>query len=312
MTNQIEKFIQFLSEPGITAQFQCICGIKENDASSEHGEPRSPRSSTSSDLSNKSTSVSNGMDVAANLENGSRYSCHGNKRKTGTASTKFTNNVDDRTGNLMSSGTFRTPERENVHLSHSGLNGMVSSTRSSNSFKNGSEKNMVNQFASKINNIQNNFSNEYKYDKKMNIYSHKGLIGNHINGRIKESSMSSTYIIKYPFLYYLFSFGASLGNETFYVLFFSFTLWNFDNYVIRRVLIVWTVIMYAGQAAKDIIRWPRPKSPPVIRLEDRYELEFGMPSTHAMVGVAIPFSLLIFMSGRYEVICNIIILKLVC
>ena len=53
---------------------------------------------------------------------------------------------------------------------------------------------------------------------------------------------------------------------------------------------------------KDIIRWPRPSSPPVIRLEDRYALEYGMPSTHAMVGVAIPFGLLLASLYRYNLI----------
>ena len=32
-----------------------------------------------------------------------------------------------------------------------------------------------------------------------------------------------------------------------------------------------------GQGLKDIICWPRPASPPVIRLEKKWELEYGMP-----------------------------------
>jgi hypothetical protein len=103
------------------------------------------------------------------------------------------------------------------------------------------------------------------------------------------------------FLYYLFSFGANLGNEVFYCAFFPFWLWNVDGYVGRRVCFIWCAIMYFGQAAKDIIRWPRPASPPVVRMEKRYELEYGMPSTHAMIGVAVPFSLLVFTWNRYEV-----------
>ena len=51
-----------------------------------------------------------------------------------------------------------------------------------------------------------------------------------------------------------------------------------------------------------MIRWPRPAAPPVIRLEDRYALEYGMPSTHAMVGVAIPFGLLLASLHRYNLI----------
>ena len=57
--------------------------------------------------------------------------------------------------------------------------------------------------------------------------------------------------------------------------------------------------MYIGQALKDIIRWNRPKSPPVVVLEPEYSLEYGMPSTHAMVGFALPFSVFIFTQSRY-------------
>lgn len=142
-----------------------------------------------------------------------------------------------------------------------------------------------------------------------NIFAYETLVNHNGNGMEQktrqEGQKCTTSALKYtvenPLLYYVFSFGANLGNEIFYILFFSSTLWNFDSFVIRKLLIMWCVIMYFGQATKDIIKWPRPKSPPVVRLEDRYELEYGMPSTHAMVGVAIPFGMIIFMSGRYEV-----------
>jgi len=58
--------------------------------------------------------------------------------------------------------------------------------------------------------------------------------------------------------------------------------------------------MYIGQALKDVIRWPRPASPPVVSLEPEYAIEYGMPSTHAMVGMALPVSMLIFTVERYE------------
>lgn len=59
--------------------------------------------------------------------------------------------------------------------------------------------------------------------------------------------------------------------------------------------------MYVGQAAKDVIKWPRPASPPVFRLEKKYAFEYGMPSTHAMVGVGLPFLTFILTTNRYEV-----------
>ena len=106
--------------------------------------------------------------------------------------------------------------------------------------------------------------------------------------------------IKNAFLYYLFSFGASLGGEMFYLTFYPFTLWNIDSRLCRQLVIVWHILMYFGQLAKDFIKWPRP-GPPAVKLEERFEMEYGMPSTHTIVGTCIPFSLLILTSKTYEV-----------
>lgn len=51
----------------------------------------------------------------------------------------------------------------------------------------------------------------------------------------------------------------------------------------------------------NVSRLPRPASPPVVRMEKRYELEYGMPSTHAMIGLAFPWAFLYFTIQRYEV-----------
>jgi len=59
--------------------------------------------------------------------------------------------------------------------------------------------------------------------------------------------------------------------------------------------------MYIGQATKDIVKLPRPASPPVIQLEKQYALEYGMPSTHAMVGAGIPFAVFFLTKERYIV-----------
>lgn len=54
-----------------------------------------------------------------------------------------------------------------------------------------------------------------------------------------------------------------------------------------------------GQGFKDIIRWPRPGYP-VKKLQEKWAIEYGMPSTHAMVGVSIPFSVLFYTMDRYQ------------
>lgn len=102
-------------------------------------------------------------------------------------------------------------------------------------------------------------------------------------------------------LYWLFLLGTGFGDEAFYSLFFTFWFWSVDGAVGRRVVAVWAICMYIGQSLKDIIRWPRPSSPPVVKMERKWELEYGMPSTHAIVGAAVPLAILIFTSSRYQV-----------
>jgi len=108
------------------------------------------------------------------------------------------------------------------------------------------------------------------------------------------------YEITNYFWYLLFRLGSQLGDETFYAFFFSFWFWNIDGAVGRRVILVWNLVMYIGQGMKDIIRWPRPAMPPVVQLETKWALEYGMPSTHAMIGLSVPASVIIFTINRYQ------------
>uniref|UniRef100_A0A8C3X0S7 Sphingosine-1-phosphate phosphatase 2 n=1 Tax=Catagonus wagneri TaxID=51154 RepID=A0A8C3X0S7_9CETA len=108
------------------------------------------------------------------------------------------------------------------------------------------------------------------------------------------------YIVKNYFYYYLFRFSAALGQEVFYITFLPFTHWNIDPYLSRRLIILWVLVMSVGQVAKDVLKWPRPSSPPVVKLEKRVMAEYGMPSTHAMAATAISFGLLISTTDRYQ------------
>lgn len=90
------------------------------------------------------------------------------------------------------------------------------------------------------------------------------------------------YRINNRFWYYLFVIGTELGDEIFYATMIPFWFWNIDGAVGRRVVFVWSTVMYVGQGLKDVIRWPRP-GPPVQRLQSKWSIEYGMPSTHAMV-----------------------------
>jgi hypothetical protein len=108
-------------------------------------------------------------------------------------------------------------------------------------------------------------------------------------------------IIHSKFWYYLFQLGAAMGNEIFYCLFFPFWFWNVDGAIARKVGFLWGIFMYIGQATKDLMCMPRPASPPVVKLEERYVAEYGFPSTHAMVSAGLPISLVVLSHMRYNI-----------
>ncbi|XP_072298530.1 sphingosine-1-phosphate phosphatase 1 [Eucyclogobius newberryi] len=108
------------------------------------------------------------------------------------------------------------------------------------------------------------------------------------------------FLIQNKFLFYLFTFGTELGNEMFFIIFFPFVLWNVDPLVSRRIIVVWAWNLLVGQSTKDMVRWSRPASPPVVKVEVFYNSEYSMPSTHAMTGTAIPFCLFMLTCGRWQ------------
>ncbi|KAB0375092.1 hypothetical protein FD755_013584, partial [Muntiacus reevesi] len=130
-------------------------------------------------------------------------------------------------------------------------------------------------------------------------------------GLLRRNSLTGeegqlAHVSNWP-LHYLFCFGTELGNELFYILFFPFWIWNLDALVGRRLVVIWVLVMYLGQCTKDIIRWPRPASPPVVKLEVFYNSEYSMPSTHAMSGTAIPVSMVLLTYGRWQLVYNVVL-----
>jgi len=178
--------------------------------------------------------------------------------------------------------------------------------------------------------IRSNASVEQHEDERV-VDGHCSLVNEDINGyrRVKNRSPltlsgsrdvvatstellytarhSVDYEVTNRFFYYLFHFGANLGNEIFYMTFFPFWFWNIDGCVGRQLCTFWCIFMYLGQATKDIVKLPRPASPPVIQLEKRYALEYGMPSTHAMVGAGIPFAIFFLTKERYIVSVSVLL-----
>lgn len=126
-------------------------------------------------------------------------------------------------------------------------------------------------------------------------------------GRVKPLRRNSLtgdvgqeFIIENKFLFYLFTIGTELGNEMFFIVFFPFLMWNVDPYVSRQIIVVWAWQLFIGQSTKDLVRWTRPASPPVVKVEVFYNTEYSMPSTHAMTGTALPFSLFMLTCSRWE------------
>lgn len=157
----------------------------------------------------------------------------------------------------------------------------------------------------KKNKEKNNLSQKLVSNEQIKFNSVSHILSS--SSKSKHSAFSNSplktvnYKVNNKFWFYLFSFGASLGYEHFYAIFFPFIFWNFDQALGRKVMTIWVFLMYIGQCLKDLIKSPRPSSPPVVTLEPKYAIEYGMPSTHAMIGAGIPFSLIIFTLDRFEV-----------
>lgn len=108
------------------------------------------------------------------------------------------------------------------------------------------------------------------------------------------------YKIENKLWYYIFLFGTQLGEEPFGALFFSFWFWNLDACIGRKLVLVWNLVMYIGQYLKDLIQWDRPRMPDVVQLQTKWSEEYGMPSTHAMMGLAVPCSAFFFTLTKYQ------------
>ena len=58
--------------------------------------------------------------------------------------------------------------------------------------------------------------------------------------------------------------------------------------------------MYLGQGLKDVIQLERPRMPEVVRLQTKWSEEFGLPSTHAMMGLSVPWAAFYLTMEKYS------------
>ncbi|KAG5675158.1 hypothetical protein PVAND_005084 [Polypedilum vanderplanki] len=124
----------------------------------------------------------------------------------------------------------------------------------------------------------------------------------------KNDNSNQKYIVKNKFFYYLFLIGTELGDELFYGIFIPFCIHNCDNFLARRFVFVWFVLMYVGQALKEFFIEVRPQSP-AIQMQKKWSNEYSLPSTHAMSSPAIAVTIVYFALERYEanlLLCTIL------
>lgn len=105
------------------------------------------------------------------------------------------------------------------------------------------------------NNTDNLLTSQHSYNLRSRKYTHRRSASEYSSASSNGSYDSNDYVVKYSFFYYLFQMGAGLGNEMFYCCFFPYWFWNVDGYVCRRLVLTWCLIMYIGQALKDVIRY---------------------------------------------------------
>ncbi|XP_070827207.1 sphingosine-1-phosphate phosphatase 2 [Chaetodon trifascialis] len=130
-------------------------------------------------------------------------------------------------------------------------------------------------------------------DKNSN-YKHKE------NGYAVGGCSKPQYEVRNWLLHFLFLFSAGMGHEIFYITCLPCVHWSVDPFLCRRLVNMWAVVMYVGQVMKDVLKLPRPPSPPVVKLETRVDAEYGLPSTHAMAATAISFTLLLSAPSRIQ------------
>lgn len=120
------------------------------------------------------------------------------------------------------------------------------------------------------------------------------------NGCAVNGCSKPQYEVRNWLLHYLFLVSAGLGHEVFYITCLPCIHWSLDPFLCRRLINMWALVMYIGQVMKDVLKLPRPVSPPVVKLEPRVDAEYGLPSTHAMAAIAISFTVLLSAPSRFQ------------
>lgn len=105
----------------------------------------------------------------------------------------------------------------------------------------------------------------------------------------------------YPFMHTLMTALSLLGDELFFASVFPVLLWCFDPALVRTTILMWSLCIFTGQAAKDIFELPRPSHRDIVKCERHFHLEYGFPSTHAQITLVLFVTITDFVRDHYNV-----------
>lgn len=96
-----------------------------------------------------------------------------------------------------------------------------------------------------------------------------------------------------PFLDRYFAIASMLGEEIFYILFLPLSAWVVSSQFAVHLTMLLAMSVGIGNILKNIFRIPRPPHPPVWIHVDT-EKDYGLPSTHTMTAITLPWYFVIF------------------
>jgi len=100
--------------------------------------------------------------------------------------------------------------------------------------------------------------------------------------------------LRNPFLDKYFKISSMLGEEIFYILFLPLSAWVMSAQFTVHITMLLAMSVGIGNILKNILRIPRPSHPPVWVHSGVSEKDHGLPSTHTLTAVTLPWYFIIF------------------
>lgn len=115
---------------------------------------------------------------------------------------------------------------------------------------------------------------------------------------MKERERETEWILKLqsyrsPALDAFFNIASMLGEEFFFIVFLPVSVWMLNAHLTIHLCFLLAMSVGFGNILKNIFLIPRPPHPPVWVHTDK-EKDHGMPSTHTMTAVSLPWYFLIY------------------